>query len=172
LLTFLTSVSVCNIINQSLHTISSIKWPNDILLDEKKVCGILTETAICSGSLEYVVIGIGINTNNRISLFPEDLRKNSTSLIEITGKVIDNKALLMRLLGEIEEYYRILKVGHYNMILRDWKKLSCLLGKEITIHEDGETFTGEAIDVDHQGALLIKIKDGNIRKILSANIEL
>jgi len=172
LLTFLASVSVCNIINQSLRTRSSIKWPNDILLDEKKVCGILTETAICSGSLEYVVIGIGINTNNRVYLFPEDLRKNSTSLIEITGEEIDNKALLTRLLREIEDYYRILKVGNYNRILRDWKKHCCLLGKEITIHENGETFTGEAIDVDYQGALLIKLEDGSIRKILSASIEL
>jgi BirA family biotin operon repressor/biotin-[acetyl-CoA-carboxylase] ligase len=172
LLTFLASVSVCNIINERVRTRSLIKWPNDILIDEKKVCGILTETAICSGSLEYVVIGIGINTNNRISRFPMDFRKNSISLIEITGEAIENEALLRRLLGEIEEYYRILKLGDYDRILRDWKELCCILGKEITLHENSETFTGVAIDVDLQGALLIMLEDGNIRNILSANIEL
>ena len=169
-LTFLTAVPIANTLNEELQIEVQIKWPNDILVKGKKVCGILTETASTNQILEYAIIGIGINVNNTPSSLPAEFHKNTTSLKVEKGEEIDTDRFLTKLLQHMEYYYRDL--GKSDKVLNEWKRFDCVLGKKVVVSEGGESFTGEAVDLDDLGALIVKLSNGRVKRITSASISL
>jgi BirA family biotin operon repressor/biotin-[acetyl-CoA-carboxylase] ligase len=141
-----------------------IKWPNDVLIHGKKVCGILTEISTTLDMLDYAVVGIGVNVNIDTSSFPEDIRENATAMRHELGKPIDRVKLLQEILVEFEETYKKLEKG-YN-ILDEWKSLSDTIGREVVVKTVHKTIEGVATGIDSKGALVVKTDKG-MERILS-----
>jgi BirA family transcriptional regulator, biotin operon repressor / biotin---[acetyl-CoA-carboxylase] ligase len=148
-----------------------IKWPNDIIIEDKKLCGILTEMSAESDKINYVVVGIGINANIKIEKFPKEIQGQSTSLEEILGKQITKIKLTQLLFENFEKYYDLLLRKQFSTILKEWKLNAQTLGKRITIISGEQSITGEAVDITTEGALVIKTEDGNKVQILSGTVQ-
>lgn len=141
-----------------------IKWPNDVLIDERKVCGILTEISLSLNSINYVIIGIGMNVNSEPS---KDLKGTATSIKEELKKEVDREELLKRLLEELEAQYTLL-LGEFHSILGEWKRLSATLRKNVRVEMQREVIEGEAVDVNENG-LILKLQDGSFRTIIAGD---
>ena len=169
-ITLITAVAVIKAIKIYTQIESQIKWPNDILINEKKVCGILTEMSAELDIINWVVVGIGINVNIDHRKFPEDIQENTISLKETSGKEVLRVKLVQTFLQEFEKYYEKLKRKEFPSILREWKLYSHTLGKKIRVDMGERIITGEAIDINESGALILKKEDGELAEIISGTI--
>lgn len=146
-----------------------IKWPNDIVIDGKKVCGILTEMNAEIDRINYVVMGIGINVNTEE--FPEELSDKATSLRIQCGENINRKELVGKILNYTEYYYDLFKeTGSIKEVINICKKGSVVLGKEIKVISGCSEIICEAIDIDDDGELIVKYEDGSIHKVISGEV--
>jgi len=169
-ITLMTAVAVVKAIKMCTRIEPQIKWPNDILINEKKVCGILTEMSAELDMINWVVVGIGINANLDYRELPKDIQENATSLKEASGKEILRVKLMQTFLREFEKYYESLKRRESSSVLREWKSYSYTLGKKIRVDMGGRIITGEAVDINEEGALILKKEDNELIKIISGTI--
>ena len=165
------AVSVCEAIESISKKVPNIKWVNDIFLDEKKVCGILTEavTDFESGGLDWIVLGIGINVYIRAEDFPGDLQSLATSIYpdeRIPG--VRNKLsaeIINRILGFETS-------PSETEIFEKYKKRLMMLGKEITVNQNQTEYKATAIDVDSVGHLIVKNENGEIITLSTGEIRI
>ena len=169
-LTLLAGVVVAKTLEKLCHLRVEVKWPNDVLIDGKKVCGILTEACTQGRRLNSVVIGFGINTNFPISKLPASLRDSATTLREELGKEVSIEALLRALLEEMEYYYLIFNKGDFETVLAEWRRLAKFLGSYVYVRSLNEKVEGWATDVDEHGALIVKLKDQTSQKIVAGDV--
>ena len=139
-----------------------IKWPNDLLVAGRKVCGILAESGAghgVAGGIEHVILGIGMNAN----LDPADLavsdREVTTVRTEL-GREVDLLELLRALLSNLDAELR--RIRDFAAILRDWRTLDCTLGERVRVRRFGETLEGLALDLSPEGALLLGTQRGTV----------
>jgi BirA family biotin operon repressor/biotin-[acetyl-CoA-carboxylase] ligase len=151
------------------HVDARLKWPNDVLVSGKKICGILTEMRTQEDNIQYLILGIGINLNFYLEDLPEDIREHSTTLRHETDKSIDPRELMSILLGEVDGLYHTLKAGDSNKILNIWKDKSDTLGRRVRILTQQEDIEGTAEDVDDSGALILRTDDNEIKKIIAGD---
>jgi BirA family biotin operon repressor/biotin-[acetyl-CoA-carboxylase] ligase len=156
------SIAVAATIKKLFELKAELKWPNDVLIEGRKVCGILAEMDAEMDIVNFVNIGIGINANNSIPQF----EKMVTSLKGTLGREISRKELLSALLMEIERWQPLLMKAD---LLEEWKKLSVTLNKDVRIVAPGEVIVGRAMDIDTAGALIIKEKNGSVKKAMSGD---
>jgi len=147
-----------------------IKWPNDLLINEKKVAGLLNEMRCKGDAVDFVVLGIGINVNMILATVPEGLRSIATSLREELGHDISRVALLKALLREVEGEYRTLLAGNGKHILRQWEEFSQMVGKVVEMSSFNEVIRGRVKGIDSDGALLLSAPDGSERKVIAGDI--
>lgn len=166
-LTLLGSVAVVKTMKMLYGIGVEIKWPNDVLINGRKVCGILTESSIKGKNLDFAVLGFGVNANFDLESFPRHLRDSATTLKAQLGKEVLREILLCKLLENVEICCDLLKSGRFNAILGDWRKLSGFLGSYVKIADGQMTIEGTALDLDADGALLVKLKDHSIRRVIS-----
>jgi len=180
-MTVIAALAVAETIRKLYSLDAFIKWPNDILIRSpftvhgspfRKVCGILTEMGAEQDTVNYVVIGIGANLNVDIKKFPMEFRKNATSLEKELGRKIDRVEFTKRMLEEIENFYLLFKRQGFASILKQWKKISATLGKKIKVVSGERIMEGKAIDIDSDGALIIKTRESKREKILAGDITL
>jgi BirA family biotin operon repressor/biotin-[acetyl-CoA-carboxylase] ligase len=169
-ITLMTAVAAVKAIKMCTQIEPQIKWPNDILINEKKVCGILTEMSAELDIINWVVVGIGINTNIDLRDFPEDIQENTISLKEVSGKEISRVKLAQTFLQEFEKYYNKLKRKEFSSILREWKLCSHTLGRKIRVDMRERIVSGEAVNITEEGALVLKKENGKLIKIISGTI--
>ncbi len=169
-ITLLAGVAVAKTI-RSYGLPAKIKWPNDVLINGKKVCGILTEIGAELDSIQYVVVGIGIDANVDIEAFPQDIRDSSTSLQNELGCNIDRVEFVQRLLCEIESQYLLFQKEGFSSILGEWRNMSATIGEWVKITNQTRTIYGEAIGVDSEGALILETGEGKLEKIVAGNCE-
>jgi len=169
-ITLMTAVAAVKAIEICTQIEPQIKWPNDILINEKKVCGILTEMSAELDIINWVVVGIGVNVNIDHQRFPEDIQANTISLKEVSGEEVLRVKLAQTFLQEFEKYYEKLKRKEFSSILKEWKLYSHTLGKKIRVDMGERIITGEAIDINEEGALILKKEDGELIKIISGTI--
>ena len=169
-ITLMTAVAVA----ESLMTVCKapfrIKWPNDILVNGKKIAGILTEISTEMDSVDYIVVGIGVNVNTRISNFPIKLRNRATSLYAETGKEFPIVTVLQQLLQKFETWYLLFQKDGFEKIRARWKSLSDVIGKEVVIQKVGENVQGRIIDIDHDGVLLLQDRQNRTHRIFSGDL--
>jgi len=156
------SVAVAATINKLFGLKAELKWPNDVLIEDRKVCGILAEMDAEIDVVNFVNVGIGINANTSIPQF----EKTVTSLKDALGRKISRKEFLSVLLMEIERRQALLMEG---ALLDEWKKLSGTLNKYVRILSPGEEIVGRAIDIDTTGALIIRKRNGSLKKALAGD---
>ena len=169
-ITLMTAVAAVKAIKISTQIEPQIKWPNDILINEKKVCGILTEMSAELDIINWVVVGIGINVNIDHQEFPEDIQENTISLKEVLGKEVLRVKLIQAFLWEFEKYYESLKRREFSSILKEWKLYSHTLERKIRVDMGERIITGEAVNINEEGALILKKEDGELIKIISGTI--
>ncbi len=165
-LTLLLAVAVSKAIKLTAGVDARIKWPNDILVNEKKVAGILTELNGEMDRVNFIIAGIGINVNERKKILPE----GASSLSEETKRKISRICLLQEVLKQIEDQYLIFQQKGFSSIFDQWRELSITLNKKVKIIESTGFIEGQAVDIDNQGALLIKKKNGTIVKKTSGEV--
>ena len=144
----------------------SIKWPNDVVYQEKKLCGILTEMSAEMDRVRFVVLGIGINVN----MSSKDLPPGSTSLREITGKNISRIRLAQTLLKELEKDMKRVKDGAYAGLTEEWEEHSETTGKRVVATLLDRSVHGQATGIDTDGALWIRKDNGLQERVLSGDI--
>ncbi len=148
-----------------------IKWPNDVLIKGKKVCGILTEIGAELDTIEYVVVGIGIDANVDMESFPEEVRESSTSLKKELGKQINRIEFVQKLLEEFEILYMKFQKESFSSILEEWRNMSATIGEWVKITTQTRTIYGEAIGVDSEGALILETGEGKLEKVVAGACE-
>jgi BirA family transcriptional regulator, biotin operon repressor / biotin---[acetyl-CoA-carboxylase] ligase len=153
------SVAVAATIRKLFGLKAELKWPNDVLIAGKKMCGILAEMDAEMDVVNFVNVGIGINANTSVPQF----KKTATSLKDALGREISRRAFLSALLVEIEQLLPLLMKAD---LLEEWKKLSATLNRDVIVMSLSEEVTGQAIDIDATGALILKSKDGSFRTVL------
>lgn len=169
-LTLLASVGIQEAISKETGLSAKIKWPNDILVQGKKVCGILTEIRGEHDQVHYVIVGIGMNVNTEAKDFPEELKNVGTSLAIETGRKVHRAFLVATILKELEQtYFHYLQEG-FSPIRRKWEQIAGMLGHVVTARSMQSTITGLAEHINEQGALLIRTSSG-IVPVYSAEIE-
>jgi len=169
-ITLMTAVAIVKAIERFAQIKAQIKWPNDILINKKKVCGILTEMSAELDMINWVVVGIGINVNVDHWEFPEDIQEKTISLKEFLGEEISRVRLAQIFLEEFEKYYERLKRREFSSILKECKSYSHTLGKKIRIDIGEQVIVGEAININEEGALIIKKEDEELIEIISGTI--
>ena len=170
--TLMAAVAVAEAMNR-FRLKAEIKWPNDIMFDGRKLVGILTEISGEIGKITYIVVGIGINVNISRDEFPEELRPIAASLSEISGKEISRVELLRAVLEEFDKLYLEVNESGFNKIIKRWKKYNVTLGKEVSVISagDGKTFTGKAVDLNADGALVVETKQG-LREVYAGDVSI
>lgn len=170
-LTLLTAVAIVKGIQKVTNLSAQIKWPNDVFMHGKKVTGILTELLAESDRINAVIIGIGINVNQKKEDFPEDLQEIATSLAIEAGKKFDRATLIRSIFQELEKLYKIYLSHGFDPIKQLWEKYSMTIGKMITARTLTENIFGKALGITNDGVLLIEDEQGKIHHIFSADIQ-
>jgi len=144
-----------------------IKWPNDVLINYKKVCGILIENDIRKNDLKHMIIGIGINVNVKVNQLPE-IANIATSLSDQLGRQISRAEVLRAMLVEIDRLYSELPQGE--TLFNQWKSNLVTLGQQVQINMGDKIYTGLAEDVTEDGSLMLRQKDGYLVKIIAGEV--
>lgn len=168
-LTILSSTALHNTF-QDFGVNTKIKWPNDIYLNSKKLCGVLTESKISNNKLEYIVIGIGINVNLELNDFNDELKNKATSLLTETGKYFEREEILNKFLENFYEQYNELLNENKDKILKIYRNNSLILNKEVNLEYKNSIRKVIPIDILEDGSLLIKNSNNEIEKIISGEI--
>lgn len=156
-LTLLGGLAVCRALEDISGMQPVIKWPNDILLNGKKLVGILTEMDCEMSQVHFVVLGIGINVNTKA--FPPELEEVATSLFLESGKTFSRKLVVQKTMERLEEYYDIfLAAGRFAPLLDEYRRRCVTLGREVTVLEE-KSFLATALDVTPEGELLVRRSD-------------
>ena len=168
----LVGAAAVNLALEDMGTISGIKWPNDIVLDGKKVSGILTEMSCELNMVNYVVMGIGINVNLDEDDIPEELQHKATSLKEYTKKQVNRKELLANILNHFEVLYEDYKAGNILKTIEICRTNSVLLGEEVRIIKGKEIRVGKALDINLEGELVVQFDNDVVENIFSGEVSL
>ncbi|MBC7120127.1 MAG: biotin--[acetyl-CoA-carboxylase] ligase [Candidatus Methanosuratus sp.] len=167
LLTLLSGVAVARALMQQ-GVPAALKWPNDVLVRGKKVCGILLEASSDPERVEYVLVGVGINVNFSASDLPDGISENAVSTLDLLGKKLDRADLLSTILMHMEEMYEKLP-SSIGRILEEWRFLSCTLGMHVTVSSYGRTIEGNALDIAQDGSLLVETGEG-LERVYSGDV--
>lgn len=163
-------------VNEALKELgieSKIKWPNDIVIDGKKVCGMLTEMSCEGDAANYVVVGIGINANLDKHDFDLELQGKATSLKIVSGKEIDRNRLLASVLNHFEKLYIPFKEREdLTETIKISRKESALIGKEVRIIDGNTEKVGKVFDIDDKGQLIVQYEDGKMEEIFSGEVSI
>ncbi|MFD2445832.1 biotin--[acetyl-CoA-carboxylase] ligase [Bacillus sp. CGMCC 1.16607] len=171
-LTLIAAVAVVQAIEEMTDLSPQIKWPNDILINGKKMTGILTELQAESDRIHSIIIGMGINVNQLKADFPEELHDIATSIAIEQGSTISRSALIRSVLIHLEKLYQMyLENGFYPIKLL-WEGYACSIGKEIKARTLTNTIEGKALGITEDGVLRIEDSTGKIHLVYSADIEI
>jgi BirA family biotin operon repressor/biotin-[acetyl-CoA-carboxylase] ligase len=165
-------VAVAQAIKRDTKLAPRLKWPNDIMIGNKKIGGILTEMNAEMDRLDWVIVGIGLNVNISHEAFPQEVEGVATSLMEAGGKNILRVKLLQYILFEFESLYHGLAISGFEPIRARWKALSNTIGANVVVSMPTEKVTGKAIDIDSDGALILAKEDGSLEKIIAGVVSL
>lgn len=169
-LTLVTAVAVVQAIEEVTGLLPQIKWPNDILISGKKVTGILTEMQADADRINAIIVGIGINVNQKRDDFPEEIQQIATSLAAESGQNISRARLMQEVFARLENLYQTyLKDGFFPIKLL-WESYALSIGKEIIARTVTGDIYGKALGITEDGVLNIQQADGEIRQVYSADI--
>ena len=167
-ITLLAAVGVANAIRKSSGLNCLIRWPNDILICSKKICGILTEMKAEQDTTQFLIIGIGVNINTASKSLPA----GATSVSQELNRDVSKVELTKQVLREIEAQYNLFNKEGFSAIKNQWRNLSAILGKRVKITSQAGVIEGQASDIDNSGALLVRLDSGFTEKVTSGDVVL
>ena len=165
-ITLFSALSVAKTIRETLSLDAFIKWPNDVLINNQKICGVLTEMNAETDKINFVIIGIGININTK----KEDLPKGATSIMEELGRELSRVEAVRGVFKNMDKYYKLFKSGDIGEIIKEYKEFSNFLGTRVQVAYHDAKIEGYAIDVDSDGALILRMDSGLNERILAGDV--
>ncbi len=160
LITLAAGVAVAKVLQQAHGLHATLKWPNDVFLEGRKIAGILTEQSLVGNQVDFVVVGVGVNVNNITSEFPADLKSSVTSLQEALGRPTELPRLFGYLIGQLEYWYLRLRDKGFPAIAPHWRKLCNHLGRSVTVVSPEGVVSGIAKDIAPDGSLILGTTTG------------
>ena len=168
LITLATGVAVAKTLESIGVENPEIKWPNDIMINGKKVCGILTEAIAKFNTIETVIVGVGIDANLNLDEFPEDLKDGTTTVEKELGQKRNENELIKIFFEEFEKIINIFNEKEYEQILKEWRKYSYTIGKIVEVREPyNKYYDGYVVGIGKEGALIVEKIDGTLEKVIS-----
>ncbi len=164
-ITITTAAAVAQAIRNITQIPASIKWPNDVIVGDRKVSGILTEMRTETGWVSFIVVGIGVTVNNRRERLAKEIMDIATSLSAELGHNVSRIALLQEILRQLEQRYVKVKERKTDTLIAEWKDLLITIGRKVRINLPRRVVTGRAVDIDETGALLIQTDTEQIQRI-------
>ncbi len=159
--TFVAALAAASALGQVSGAVCRIKWPNDILIGGKKVCGILSEAMPGDAGMDFIVVGFGVNVNNTRREFPAEFAANATSLYLATGLNFEHSDILSAIRTSFEFWYRVWLREGFGRVRESWLEFNCTTGTCVKVLDEGEEITsGLAKGVDDCGRLLIEDLQG------------
>ena len=146
------------------------KWPNDLMINNKKVGGILTELKSQRQKITSAIVGIGINVNTDLREFPLEMKQSATSLRTEAGVPYPREPIVAAILNEMDRWYKALIRLDKETILRAWTNLTSTLGQEVMIVTSHETLSGTADSIDNEGRLILRLPSGESKRINSGDL--
>lgn len=168
----LTAVAAAEALISTTGLTAAVKWPNDILIGNRKIAGILLEMDTEMDTIDYMVIGLGINVNSAAGRFPKIIREKTTSVMMETGKPFSRTILLCRFLEVFEHRYNTFRESGFEPIIVRWKALTNMMGKQVLIQTINGSYKGVIVDVDHNGFLIIRDDQGSEKCLFAGDITL
>lgn len=170
--TLMAALATAKAIDKTIPVKVGVKWPNDILIHGKKVAGILTEMDCEGGNLNFIVLGIGVNINAPLNLFPRELLNSITTLREEAVENISLAQFTRCLYQEIERYYDLWMAKGFSWIGNEYTKLLLLKGKVVRIFSFDQVTSGEVQGIDEKGGLLLRLSDSRVESITAGDVTL
>lgn len=170
--TLLAAVAMARAVEEVAGVHPGIKWPNDLYLGGRKVCGILTELKGQADAVEYLILGVGINVNQREDDFPVELRPVATSLHLAAGRRVERARLLALFLREFEQRYFAWQESSWEGWLAEWRARSITLGRRVRVSFLTEVFCGLAVALDGEGSLIVEADNGERRAFRAGDVTL
>ena len=168
-LTMLAAIAVLDGVYGEAGLTCQVKWPNDILVGGKKLAGILTETSTTGDSLDFAVVGIGLNVNLDATAFPE-IARTATSLSGELGRDVSRAPVLASVLGQMERWYDELRAGNTALIYRHWRDSLAYIGQLVMVAHESGSWEGIAEDADADGTLILRQADGRVRRVTVGDV--
>lgn len=170
-LTFLSAVATARAIELVTGVKPEIKWPNDVLIDGKKIAGLLNEMSAETDGINFVILGIGVNLNMTPDQFPPDLRHPATSLMLESGRPVNRSRFAAALVSELDRLYADFIAHGFGPVREEWQQRCNAHGRELVVSDGGaETARGMFAGIDGDGALLVRRSDGTIDRILCGDV--
>ncbi|MDT3699709.1 MAG: biotin--[acetyl-CoA-carboxylase] ligase [Thermincola sp.] len=169
-LTLVSAVAVAKTIREVADIPAGIKWPNDVLVNQRKVAGILIEMSAEIDRINYLVLGIGVNVSLDGTSIPGELANVATSLEAENKLKVTRVELLAALLNNLDKLYEDFLAGKFKQILNSWKEMSVTLNRRVKVISGSEVEEGVASDLDEDGALVLLKSDGSRKRILSGDV--
>jgi BirA family biotin operon repressor/biotin-[acetyl-CoA-carboxylase] ligase len=171
-ITLMTAVCLAEAFMETCGLEISIKWPNDIHVRGRKLSGILTEMVMAGGTLDYIIVGVGINLSHGEDDFPEEIRCSATSIMMETGSCPGQTPVIKAFLERFERAYQVFVDRGVESIVQRWSDLSGMIGRHVLVESAGPALDGTISGIDDEGALIVRCTDGCERSILSGHITL
>ncbi|HVP27046.1 MAG TPA: biotin--[acetyl-CoA-carboxylase] ligase [Candidatus Bathyarchaeia archaeon] len=170
-LVFVSGLAVAEVLSEKYGFSVETKWPNDVLIDGRKICGILAEMNMKDEKVNYAIVGVGVNVNfNADKVFPQEMTKTATSLETELGKKVSLEDLFRALLEKLETVYDSFIKKGFAPILASWKKYAGFLGSQVEVRSGDEKFSGLAVDVDEDGSLVVRLEDGSLKHFVYGDV--
>ena len=169
-ITLMAAVALADAIAAFIPAPPAIKWPNDIIVDGKKLAGILTESSCTSERIEFVILGIGVNLNFSRAKMPQEIRERASSLLELRGSAVDREAFVRRLIQDLDRCYGILLESGFAAIAARWESYFALRARRVRVEMVDQVLCGTARGIDRDGALLVDGEDGALHRVLSGDV--
>ncbi|MCR5654946.1 MAG: biotin--[acetyl-CoA-carboxylase] ligase, partial [Lachnospiraceae bacterium] len=169
MMTLIEALAVAQAVKEQCALDCKIKWPNDVVVSGKKICGILTEMSAETGYIHYVVIGTGINVNE--TTFSEEIRDTATSLRLETGEEVMRAPLIAKKCEYFEQYYKgFLKDGDLRGLQEDYNAMMVNRDRQVRVLDPKGEFSGIATGINEKGELLVKKEDGETVNVFAGEV--
>jgi BirA family biotin operon repressor/biotin-[acetyl-CoA-carboxylase] ligase len=169
-ITLMAAVALVETLQFFLPVSPVIKWPNDILTDDKKIAGILTEVSCGPEHVDFVILGIGVNLNAPTHLMPEEIRERATSVFAMTQKEVSCEDFLRRLIQDLDRCYGEIEETGFIALAPRWEAYFGLRGQRVRVELLDQVMVGAAKGIDYDGALVLQDDHGNLQRVIAGDV--
>ena len=169
-ITLMAAVALAETVSWFIPQKPAIKWPNDILVDGRKLAGILTEAVCLPDRVAYVILGVGVNVNYPIDSMPPELRQRAISLVDLTRVEVSRESFLRRLIQDLDRCYGVLEQAGFEPLAPRWEAHFGQRGQRVRIELLDQIIVGRALGIAQDGALLVEGDDGALQRVIAGDV--
>jgi len=169
-MTFITSLAGARALRESFDVEAEVKWPNDLLLNGKKIGGVLNELCASMEKISYLVLGIGVNLNMTPDQFPARENFPATSVLLEKGETVQREIFARQFFQLLDRFYLRYLAEGFPGLRQEWESYCGMVGCRVDLETEGQKLSGEVLGINGEGALLLRDPDGRVEKVFSADI--